>query len=124
MKLASKGLGKIILPFRFTEARISEAADCLVLEGIIKEKKVNWTYRAELEDSDIINFVILARNPVIVSYIADRVGLALFGRLLRSAVTLVLGVFRRAPADSMVPHSRGIDVARGEPGARIEAGGS
>jgi hypothetical protein len=124
MKLASKGLGKITLPFRFTEARISEAADFLVLEGMIKEKKVNWTYRAELEDSDIINFMILARNPVIVSYIADRIGLALFGRLLRSALTLVLDLFGRAPVNSRVAHSHRTDAARGEPGARVEAGGS
>ena len=122
MKLASKGLGKIALPFRFTEARLSEAPDCLVLEGIIKEKKVNWTYRAELEDSDIVNFVILARNPVIVSYLADRVGLALFGRFLRSALTLVLDLFRRAP--SRIAKSRSSDVGPGEPGVRTEAGGS
>ena len=122
MKLASKGLGKIALPFRFTEARLSETPDCLVLEGIIKEKKVNWTYRAELEDSDLVNFVILARNPVIVSYLADRVGLALFGRLLRSALTLVRDLFRRAP--SRIAKSRSSDVDPGEPGVRTEAGGS
>jgi len=120
MKLASKGLGKIALPFRFTEARISEAPDCLVLEGIIKEKKVNWTYRAELEDSDLVNFLILARNPVIASYLADRVGLALFARFLRSALTLVLDLFRT----SRIAKSRSSDVGPGEPGVRTEAGES
>ena len=122
MKLASKGLGKITLPFRFTEARISNTPDCLVLEGIIKEKKVNWTYRAELEDSDIINFVILARNPVIVSYLADHLGLALFGRFLWSALILVLDLFRRAP--SRIADSRSSDMDPGEPGVRVEEGGS
>lgn len=120
MKLASKGLGKIALPFRFTEARLSEAPDCLVLEGIIKEKKVNWTYRAELEDSDLINFLILARNPAIVSYLADRLGLALFGRFLRSALTLVLDLFRT----SRIAESRSSDAGPGEPGVRTEAGES
>ena len=122
MKLASKGLGKITLPFRFTEARISNTPDCLVLEGIIKEKKVNWTYRAELEDSDIINFVILARNPVIVSYLADHLGLALFGRFLRSALTLVLDLFRRAP--SRIADSRSSGAGDLEPGVTVEPGGS
>lgn len=95
MRLASKGLGKITLPFRFTEARITETPDCVVLEGMIKEKKVNWTYRAELEDADLVNFVILARDPAVVGYLAERLGLGLFGKVARSALKLIFHPLRR-----------------------------
>jgi hypothetical protein len=96
MRLASKGLGKITLPFRFTEARITEAPDCVVLEGGIKEKKVNWTYRAEVEDADLVNFVILARDPAVVGYLAERLGLGLLRKAARSALQLILHPLRRA----------------------------
>ena len=87
---------------RFTEARISEAPDCLVLEGAIKESKVNWTYKAELEDSDILNFIILAHSPAVADYIAEHVGFALFGRALRAAARLLRhpGALRSAKARS------------------------
>ena len=98
MRLASKGLGKVTLPFRFTEARITEAPDCVVFEGRIKEKKVNWTYRAEVEDADLVNFVILARDPAVVAYLAERLGVGLFGKVARSALKLILHPLRRVVA--------------------------
>lgn len=118
MRLASKGLGKITLPLRFTEARISEAPDCIVLEGAIKESKVNWTYRAELEDSDILNFVILAHSPPLADYIAEHVGLALFGRALRAIAKLLRhpGALRGVKAQS-VPDT---EAARGAPESVIQ----
>ena len=94
----SKGLGKVTLPFRFTEARITEAPDCVAFEGRIKEKKVNWTYRAEIEDADLVNFVILARNPAVVAYLAERLGVGLFGKVARCALNLILHPMRRAAA--------------------------
>jgi hypothetical protein len=96
MRLASKGLGKVTLPFRFTEARITETPDCVVFEGMIKEKKVNWTYRAEIEDADLLNFVIMARDPAVVGYLAERLGLGLFGKVARCALKLILHPLRRA----------------------------
>ncbi len=112
MRLASKGLGKVTLPFRFAEARITEAPDCLVLEGIIKEKKVNWPYRAEIEDSDIINFLILARSPAVAYYLAERVGLGIFTRLLWAAFQLILHPFkRRSPVEARKPVPRSDDFA-------------
>ena len=90
MRLASKGLGKVTLPFRLAEARITEGDGFLVLEGLIKEQNVNWTYRAELEDSDILNFLILARRPVVAGYIARRTGAGLFARATSSALRLIL----------------------------------
>ncbi len=98
MRLASKGLGKVTLPFRFSEARITDAPDCVVFEGMIKEKKVNWTYRAEVEDADLINFVILARDPAVVAYLAERLGLGLFGKVASSALKLILHPIRRGLA--------------------------
>src|SRR5208337_2334955 len=99
MRLASKGLGKVTLPFRFSEARITEAPDCVVLEGMIKEKKVNWTYRAEVEDADLLNFVIMARDPIVVGYLAERLGLGLFGKMASSALKLMLHPFRRTVSE-------------------------
>jgi hypothetical protein len=95
VRLASKGLGKITLPFRFAEARVTETPDYLILDGIIKEKKVNWTYHAEIEDVDLVNFLILARNPIIVSWIAERTGARLFGRFARAALNLFLHLLGR-----------------------------
>jgi hypothetical protein len=121
MRLASKGLGKITLPFRFTEAAITDAPDCVVFEGTIKEKKVNWTYRAEVEDADLVNFVILAREPAVIGYLAERVGLGLLGKVARSALKLVLHPIRRVlpkPArldsPSALPAASGKDA---QPGA-------
>lgn len=111
MRLASKGLGKITLPFRFTEARITEAPDCVVFEGMIKEKKVNWTYRAEVEDADLVNFVILARDPAVVGYLAERLGLGLFGRVARSALKLILHPLRRAVPEPDRPDSQSAVLA-------------
>lgn len=111
MRLASKGLGKITLPFRFTEARITEAPDCVVFEGMIKEKKVNWTYRAEVEDADLVNFVILARDPAVVGYLAERLGLGLFGTVARSALKLILHPLRRPVPEPDRPDSRSAVLA-------------
>lgn len=108
MRLASRGLGKITLPFRFTEARITEAPDYVVFEGMIKEKKVNWTYRAEVQDQDLVNFLILARDPVVITYLAKRVGFRLLGKAARSAMRLILSPLRRESPkalDSLSPQS-------------------
>ena len=114
MRLASKGLGKVTLPFRFTEARITEAPDCVVFEGRIKEKKVNWTYRAEVEDADLVNFVILARDPAVVAYLAERLGVGLFGKVAVSALKLVISLlFRRGLASKApIPQARPRAVAQ------------
>lgn len=78
MKLASKGLGAVTLPFSLKEADIKEENGELWLHGAIKEKKVHWVYKMRLEDADIINFVALAKNDEIVAYLAQRCGFRLF----------------------------------------------
>ena len=124
MRLASKGLGKITLPFRFTEARITEAPDCIVLEGMIREKKVNWTYRAEVEDADLVNFVIMARDPAVVGYLAERLGLRLFGKVARSALKLILHPFRRGLPEPDRPDSRSAVLAQTEASAEDAGAGA
>ncbi|MBI3181056.1 MAG: hypothetical protein HYZ28_02810 [Myxococcales bacterium] len=107
MRLSSKGLGKVTLPFRLAEGRISSAAECLVLEGVIREGKVNWTYRAELEDGDILAFVLLARRRKMVTYLAERLGARLFVHLARAMLRLLSWPFRRksVQAGAAVEHA-------------------
>ena len=78
MKLASKGLGSVTLPFRLREADIREEKGEIWLHGAIKEKKVHWVYRMRLEDADIVNFVALAKDDEIVAYLAHRCGAGMF----------------------------------------------
>jgi len=90
MKLSSKGLGPVTLPFKLNEAEIKEQNGELWLFGMIKAKKVKWAYKMRLEDSDIVNFVGLARNDEIVRYLAKRCGFGLFFTILKRIVkTLV-----------------------------------
>ena len=95
MRLASKGLGKLTLPFRLSEAEVVLDEGRLTFQGVIKERTVNWPYRAELEDSDIVGFVTVARRPEVVRYVAEHVGVRLLGALLGALAALLLIPFRR-----------------------------
>ncbi len=97
MKLASKGLGSVTLPFRLREADIREEKGEIWLHGAIKEKKVHWTYRMRLEDADIINFVALAKDDTIVAYLAQRCGPGIFLVVLKRVLRTLahfLGIAR------------------------------
>ncbi len=83
MKLASKGLGSVTLPFSLKEADINMENGEIWMHGAIKEKKVHWVYKMRLEDADIINFVALAKNDEIVAYLAQRCGISLFFIVLK-----------------------------------------
>ncbi len=87
MRLASKGLGKLTLPFQLKESSISVEDGNLIFRGKIKEKKVNWNYTMKLEDRDIVNFIRLARNTLIITYLAEMYGLSLLRVIIR-------GIFR------------------------------
>jgi hypothetical protein len=95
MRLQSKGLGKVTLPFRLGESRITRGDDCIVFEGRITEKKVNWPYRGELEDKDIVNFMKLANQRPVVRYVAEQAGVKLYGRMFLAACRLLVSPFRR-----------------------------
>lgn len=79
MKLWSKGLGKLILPFYINEAEsVEEESDCIVIKGRIIEKKVNWPYIIRLYPDDMVNFTrLMAYNPVVLSYMKKRLGIKL-----------------------------------------------
>jgi len=96
MRLSSKGLGKMTLPFDLAEAKIENGEDGhLWFCGRIKERAVRWDYRLRLDDADIVRFMALARHPEIVHYVAERVGTKLYRRVLARAGTTVLGFLRR-----------------------------
>lgn len=107
MRLASRGLGKLTLPFRLEAADAYREDGQLYFQGRIVEGQVNWPYRMQLEDADVVRFVILARNPLVTRYLAQRVGLRLYLRLARALLALVGQVLlaplrwgrRRAPAE-------------------------
>lgn len=99
MRLQSKGLGKLSLPFRLGESKITKGDNCIVFEGRITEKKVNWPYRGELEDADIVNFMKLANERTVMRYVAEQAGVKLYGRMFLAACRLVASPFRRR-ADS------------------------
>lgn len=83
MRLASKGLGRLTLPFALNEAKIKEEEGKLWFFGRIKEKTVNWDYRMRLEDEDIVRFVKLARHPEIMAFIARRCGFSLITHIAK-----------------------------------------
>jgi len=63
MRLSSKGLGKMTLPFDLAEAQIAKGEDGRVwFSGRIKKRAVRWDYRLRLDDADIVRFMALARH--------------------------------------------------------------
>jgi hypothetical protein len=97
MKLASKGLGSVTLPFSLREADIKVEKNELWLHGAIKDKKVHWVYKMRLEDADIINFVALAKNDEIVSYLAQRCGFSLFFIVLKKIFKTIAYFLKISP---------------------------
>lgn len=91
MRLASKGLGRLTLPFALNEAEITLEDEELWFRGRIKEKKVNWDYRMRLEDEDIVNFVKLARHPQIIKFVAQKCGFSLLARVAGRIVKTLFG---------------------------------
>ena len=73
--------------------------DRLTFQGVIKERTVNWPYRAELQDSDVVGFVQLARRPEVVRYVAERVGLRLVGLLMGAMWGAVRAALRAKPVE-------------------------
>lgn len=95
MRLVSKGLGAVTLPFSLKEANIKVENGELWLHGTIKERKVHWIYKIRLEDPDIINFVALAKNDEIVAYLAQRCGFRLFFIVLKRIFKTIVYFLRQ-----------------------------
>jgi hypothetical protein len=93
MRLSSKGLGKMSLPFDLVEARIEIGDDGhLWFSGRIKERSVRWEYRLRLDDTDIVRFMALARHPEIIRYVAAELGPALLRRIVGRAWSTAVGL--------------------------------
>lgn len=76
MRLWSKGLGKLILPFYISEAEKVEIVDDSVqIEGRIVEKKVNWPYKINLYLEDMLTFTrFMASSDEVIYFIKSQVG--------------------------------------------------
>lgn len=79
MKLWSKGLGKLVLPFDMDKAEsVEEAEECIIIKGRIIEKKVNWPYLIRLYPDDMVRFThLIVYDNVVLSYLKRRMGLRL-----------------------------------------------
>jgi hypothetical protein len=71
MRLWSKGLGRLILPFHLEDHfALYPEGDFLVIEGRIVEKKVNWIYRIHLGSEDMVRFIaFMANTPLALSFL-------------------------------------------------------
>jgi hypothetical protein len=108
MRLWSKGLGKLILPFDLGEAEsVQREGDSILIEGRIVERKVNWPYRIHLTDSDMVDFTrLMAENPLIQSYLRSRLGFSLVGFVLLLILTLPFRwLFAKKAPSKTVPSS-------------------
>jgi hypothetical protein len=90
MRLHSRGLGRLTLPFSLGSANIERREGKLWLYGKIQERTVNWTYRMLLEDEDIVRFIALARKPEIVEWIAKKAGWSLLKKIFLFFCRLLL----------------------------------
>jgi hypothetical protein len=101
MKLWSKGLGKLILPFDLSEAESIEIKqDHILITGRIIEKKVNWPYTIHLYLEDMYNFTkLMSESKDIIKYLKDKLGLKFFTflipRLLRAFLLVPIVIFEK-----------------------------
>jgi len=79
MRLWSKGLGKLILPFYLDKAEsVSVSPDYVLVRGRIVEGKVNWPYKIFLFPEDMVRFIrFMAQNKVIILFLKRNLGFKL-----------------------------------------------
>jgi hypothetical protein len=79
MRLWSKGLGKLILPFYLDKAEsVSPFPDYVLIRGRIVEGKVNWPYKIFLFPQDMVRFIkFMAQNDVVISFLKRNLGFSL-----------------------------------------------
>lgn len=77
MRLWSKGLGKLILPFDIGKAESVKISDnSILIEGRIIEKKVNWPYKLNLFLEDMLIFTrFMAYSNTVLYFIKSQTGL-------------------------------------------------
>ena len=92
MKLWSKGLGKLVLPFFLDRAESVEAdEECVIIKGRIVEKKVNWPYIIRLYPEDMVRFTrLMAYDKAVLSYIKSRMGMRFIGFVIANLIKALL----------------------------------
>lgn len=105
MKLWSKGLGKLTLPFDLEDAEsIEPENDVMKIEGRIESEKVNWPYTIKLEAEDMIRFTkLMATDERYLQFLAEKHGWNLIvkitGGLLKLVVLSPIFVFTMLVSD-------------------------
>ncbi|GBD02744.1 hypothetical protein HRbin19_00012 [bacterium HR19] len=91
MRLWSKGLGKLILPFYLDEAeQVDDFDEYVLIKGRIVEKKVNWPYKIFLFPYDMVKFTrFMADDKTILSFLKRNLRF----RLISFLVSNLLKVF-------------------------------
>ena len=76
MRLWSKGLGKLVLPFYLSKAeKVYPQDDFIVIEGRIVERKVNWPYRIRLFPDDMVTFTkLMVEDKNIIRFLKTQLG--------------------------------------------------
>lgn len=101
MKLWSKGLGKLILPFDIGKAdSIRISGESILIEGKIIEKKVNWPYKINLFLEDMLTFTrFMAYSNTILYFLKTQLGtkfiLFVLVRILKAFFLLPIALFER-----------------------------
>lgn len=92
MKLWSKGLGKLTLPFDLQDAEsIEPEGDVIRIEGRIESEKVNWPYTIKLEADDMIRFTkLMATDEKYLRFLARKHGWGLVLKVLGGLLKLVI----------------------------------
>jgi hypothetical protein len=92
MKLWSKGLGKLTLPFDLEDAEaIEPEGDVMKIEGRIESDKVNWPYTVKLEAEDMIRFTkMMATDEDYVRFLAEHHGWSLIYKIVGGLLKLSL----------------------------------
>ncbi len=79
MKLWSKGLGKLILPFYLDKAEsVLPSQEYILIRGRIVEGKVNWPYKIFLFPQDMVRFIsFMSQNDIVISFLKRNLGFGL-----------------------------------------------
>ena len=96
MRLWSKGLGRLVLPFEIRTARVDLTPEHLVLSGVIREGKVVWDYTVKMTEKDFLGFSRLATEPEVLNFLARQHGLGLLRTIAARTVGFIAGLAWKA----------------------------
>ena len=66
----SKGLGQSVMPLELNKVEVIADKEKLVMKGRINAPKVNWRYSVTLREQDLVHFMRILNEPMVVEYLA------------------------------------------------------